>query len=143
MKVTPSETTNYFVRIRDAMGDGGRDFGYRVEITPADPRVAVKIPEVARNDTQARQYIAVPRGNRFATLISAKRANFGGELTFGIEGLPEGLTLSADTMAKNLEAMPLVFEAASSAPVAGRLLDWLGTRRGLAWSVTLDRKSVV
>ena len=83
----------------------------------------MKIPEVARNDTQSRQYIAVPRGNRFATLISARRANFGGELVFGAEGLPSGVTLQADRMAANIDAMPLVFEAAPDAPIGGKLLD--------------------
>ena len=87
------------------------------------PHLEVKIPEVARNDTQARQCIAVPRGNRFATLISAKRANFGGELVFGAEGLPAGVTLQADRMAANIDAMPLVFDAAPDAAIGGKLLD--------------------
>ncbi len=123
LKFTPSASTNYYVRVRDAMRRGGRDFGYRVEITPADARVALKIPEVARNDTQSRQFIAISRGNRFATLINAKRANFGGELTFSITNLPTGVTLQADTMAKNIDSMPLVFEAAADAPVQGGLRD--------------------
>ena len=123
LKFTPSETTNYFVHIRDTLGQGGRDYAYRIEVTSVAPHLALKIPEVARNDTQSRQFIAVPQGNRFATLISAKRANFGGELTFAAEGLPAGVTLQADRMAGNMDAMPLVFEAAPDAPVAGRLLD--------------------
>ena len=127
LKFTPPETTNYFVRIRDTLGQGGRDYVYRIEVTPAAPHLAVKIPEVARNDTQSRQFIAVPRGNRFATLISAKRANFGGELVFGVEGLPAGVTLQADRMAANIDAMPLVFEAAPDAPIGGKLLDLTAT----------------
>jgi hypothetical protein len=123
LKFTPSETTNYCARIRDTLGLGGRDFVYRIEVTPAAPRLGLKIPEVARNDTQSRQFIAVPRGNRFATLISAKRVNFGGELVFEAEGLPPGVTLRADRMAANIDAMPLVFEAAADAPIGGRLLD--------------------
>ena len=100
------------------------------------PHLAVKIPEVARNDTQSRQFIAVPRGNRFATLISAKRANFGGELVFGAEGLPPGVTLQADRMAANIDAMPLVFEAAPDAPIGGRLLDLTATWTNAASKVT-------
>jgi hypothetical protein len=123
LKFTPSETTNYFLRIRDTLGGGGRDFTYRVEITPAVPRVSVKIPEVARNDSQARQWIAVPRGNRFATLISAKRANFSGELQFHVDGLPQGMTMTADALPQNLDSIPLVFEASADAPIGGKLLD--------------------
>ncbi|MGO8926375.1 MAG: PPC domain-containing protein [Limisphaerales bacterium] len=127
LKFTPPETTNYFVRIRDTLGHGGHDYVYRVEVVPVAPHLEVKIPEVARNDTQARQYIAVPRGNRFATLISAKRANFGGELVFGSDGLPPGVTLQADRMAANVDAMPLVFEAAPDAAIGGKLLDLTAT----------------
>jgi hypothetical protein len=87
---------------------------------------------VARNDTQSRQFIAVPRGNRFATLINAKRANFAGELNFVCDGLPDGVTMSTDTMAKNVDSMPLVFEASTNAAEVGRLLELqaVGTNGG-------------
>ena len=100
------------------------------------PHLALKIPEVSRNDTQSRQVIAVPRGNRFATLISARRADFGGELVFGAEDLPAGVTLRADRMAANIDAMPLVFEAAPDAPIGGRLLDLTATWTNGASKVT-------
>jgi hypothetical protein len=127
LKFTPAETTNYFVGIRDMLGHFGRDFTYRIEITPAGPSVTVKIPEVARNDTQSRQFIVVPRGNRFATLISAKRVNFNGELHFDLPGLPPGVTLFADSVPPNVDGQPLVFEAAPDAPVDGKLLDLTAT----------------
>ena len=37
LKFTPPETTNYFVRIRDTLGQGGPDYVYRIEVTPAAP----------------------------------------------------------------------------------------------------------
>src|SRR5262249_19130474 len=123
LKFTPGESTNYFICVRDTLGRFGRDFTYRVEVMPVAPSVVVKIPEVVRNDTQSRQFISVPRGNRFATLISAKRANFGGELRFDVADLPQGVTLAADRMSGNIDSEPLVFEAAGDAPVAGKLLD--------------------
>jgi hypothetical protein len=132
LKFTPGETTNYFVRIRDTLHEGGRDFAFRVEVTPTQPSLAIKIPEVSRNDTQSRQFITVPRGNRFATLISATRSNFGGELNFNISDLPTGVTMIADRMSQNMDSMPLVFEATPEAPVAGKLLDLtaIGTNSG-------------
>ena len=136
LKFTPPETTNYFVRIRDTLGRFGRDFTYRIEITPAAPGIAVKIPEVARNDTQSRQFIAVPRGNRFATLMSAKRANFNGELRFELPGLPPGVTLSADSVPPNVDAEPLVFEAAPDAPIGGKLLDLIAAGTNASGCVT-------
>jgi hypothetical protein len=123
LKFTPTATTNYFVRVRDTLGRGGREFAYRVEIAPVVPALGVKIPEVARNDTQSRQFITVPRGNRFATLISAKRENLGGELAFDITNLPPGVTLLSKTMPGNIDAMPLVFEAATNAAIGAQLLD--------------------
>jgi hypothetical protein len=123
LKFTPNETTNYFVSIRDTLGRFGRDYTYRIEVTPVAPAAAVKIPDVARNDTQSRQFIAVPRGNRFATLISAKRENFNGELHFDMPDLPPGMTMGADNLAGNVDAEPLVFEAAPDAPIGGKLLD--------------------
>lgn len=123
LKFTPSETTNFFVRIRDTLGQGGPDYTYRIEVTPAAPRLTVKIPDVARNDTQSRQWIAVPRGNRFATLISAKRANFQGEIHFRLDGLPQGVTMFAEPLPADLDTMPVVFEASADAPVGGKLLE--------------------
>lgn len=136
LKFTAPETTNYFVRVRDTLGRGGRDFVYRLEIVPVTAQLTLKIPEVSRNDTQSRQFISVPRGNRFATLISAKRVNFGGELNFAAEGLPTGVTLLAERMAANIDAMPLVFEATADAPITGKLLD-------LTAIGTNDNKAVV
>ena len=135
LKFTPPETTNCFLRIRDMLGRGGRDFAYRIELTPTTPHLSVKIPQVERNDTQSRQYITVPQGNRFATLISAKRVNFGGELMFSAEELPAGVKLHADRMAANLDAMPLVFEAAPDAPIGGRLLDLTATGTNAAGEI--------
>lgn len=123
LKFTPHESTNYFVRIRDTFGRFGRDYTYRIEVTPASPRVTVRIPEVARNDTQSRQFIVVPRGNRFATLISARRENFNGELHFDFPGLPRGLRMDAPPLPAGADAEPLVFEADPDAPLCGRLLD--------------------
>lgn len=136
LKFTPEETTNYFVRIRDTFGRFGRDFTYRLEIVPAAPEITVKIPEVARNDTQSRQFISVPRGNRFATLISAKRANLKSELRFELPGLPFGVNFFSATMPPNVEAEPLVFEAAPDAPIGGKLLDLAAIGTNASGSVT-------
>lgn len=127
LKFTPAETTNYFLRVRDTTGKGGSDFTYRVEVAAPLPGIVLKIPEVARNDTQTRQWIAVPRGNRFATLISARRANLGGDLTLALESPPQGVSLVAERMAAGIDSMPLVFEAAADAPISGKLLDLTAT----------------
>jgi hypothetical protein len=123
VKFTPSESTNYFLRIRDTFGKGGPDFAYRIELDTPKPQITVKIPDVARNDTQSRQFICVPRGNRFATLISVKRANLDSDISLRMEGLPQGMAMLAERMPAKIDLMPLVFEAAADAPVGGKLLE--------------------
>lgn len=114
---------DYFVKVTDQFGNGGPDHVYRVEITPQQPAIALNIPQVARNDSQTRQYITVPRGNRFATMISAKRANAPGPIRFSVDGLPPGVKLESETLPAALEQQPLVFVAAPDAPVGGRYVD--------------------
>jgi hypothetical protein len=114
---------DYLLEVRDQFENGGAEFAYRVEITTPEPGVVLSIPQVARNDSQSRQFIMVPRGGRFATMISAKRANFAGDLTFDAPGLPSGVKLVGDTLPSKLELEPLVFEAASDAPITGKFVD--------------------
>lgn len=113
----------YRLRVTDHLSRGGPSFVYRVEFLPLQPKLTIGIPRVARY-SQYRQTIFVPRGNRFATLISASRANFGGELTLEGNDLPEGMTMIAPPMPANMSTMPVVFEAAPDAPLSGKLVDF-------------------
>ena len=122
-KFTASADGEYFIKVTDQLKRGGPDFVYRIEVTPVQPTLAINIPQVARNDSQTRQYVTVAKGNRFGTLISVKRNNFSGDLQFKMDGLPGGITLQADTMSSKVDSMPLVFEAAADAPVTGKLLN--------------------
>lgn len=130
VKFTPGQDGDYFVQIRDHLNGGGQDFVYRIEIAAPAPGLSLKTPEVARYDTQSRQFISVPRGNRFAMLVGVKRANVSGELSFKVDGLPEGVRLVADPMPSAVDSFPVVFEAAPDAPVAGKLLDLVATMPG-------------
>jgi hypothetical protein len=123
-RVTFPADGEFVLSVTDHLGKGGPTYFYRVEFTPVQPLATVSIPKVALF-SQERQAVAVPRGNRMATLLQVSRANFGGELTLGAEGLPAGLTLHAENMAANLDVVPVVFEAAPTAPVAGGLSNLL------------------
>ena len=114
---------DYALRIADHLNRGGAEFTYRVEFQEVKPSLNLGIPRVARY-SQSRQQIFVPRGNRYATLISAERINFGGELTIDGLQLPPGITIVAPPMAANMNVMPVVFEAAADAPLAGALVDF-------------------
>ena len=115
----------YILRVWDHLMRGQEDFVYRVELLPVQPSLTLSIPRVARY-SQYRQSIFIPRGNRFATLITASRANFGGEIVLDDSQLPEGVTMYAPPMRDNLNSMPVVFEAAEDAPLSGKVIRWEG-----------------
>lgn len=115
----------YYLMVRDHLGRGGPEFVYRVEFLPVKPTLTLSIPRVERYG-QYRQQIYVARGNRFATLMNAGRANFGGPLLLAPSQLPEGITMHAEPMPANLSTMPVVFEAAADAPLNGLLVDFIG-----------------
>ncbi len=122
IRFSAPETGDFFIRVRDHLSRGQQDFVYRIEITRVEPSLAISIPRIDRY-SQLRQQICVPQGNRFATLISAERANFGGELELIAEGLPDGITMQTRPMVANLNLVPVVFSAASDAPITGNLMD--------------------
>ncbi len=134
-KFTASADGEYFIKIRDQFDTGGADFAYRIEVTTQTPSVTMSIPQVARNDSQTRQFITVPRGNRFATMISAKRANFAGDLNFSVADLPGGVKMSSETLLGKLDQEPLVFEAASDAPIGGKFVELVAKPAGTGKSV--------
>jgi hypothetical protein len=124
-RVTFPEDKEYSISVSDHLGKGGANYAYRIEFTPVQPRLALSIPKVAQY-SQERQTIAVPRGNRYATLVQASRGDFGGELVLSGDGLPQGVTMSCENVAANLDVVPVLFEAAPDAPVAGTLANLIG-----------------
>jgi hypothetical protein len=55
--------------------------------------------------------------------MNATRENFTGDLKLLFDGLPEGITVEAGTLASGQNSLPVVFEAPADAPIAGRLLE--------------------
>ncbi len=117
------EDGEYILSITDHLARGGADFTYRIEFQDVKPSLTLGIPRVARY-SQSRQQIYVPKGGRFATLISADRLNFGGELIMDEMQLPPGITMVAQPMRADQNVMPVVFEAAADAPLSGALVDF-------------------
>jgi hypothetical protein len=113
----------YVLRVMDHLGRGAKDFVYRVEMTQPKPTLTVGIPRVARY-SQYRQWIVVPRGNRFASLMTVSRSNFGGDVVLDPQNMPAGIKIHAEAMPANASTMPVVFEAAADAPISGKLIDF-------------------
>ncbi|MBI1848908.1 MAG: DUF1553 domain-containing protein [Planctomycetes bacterium] len=122
VRFTPAADGEFVLGVMDRLRAGGPDFSYRVEVTEPSPSLVLTIPQVAIN-SQERQVIAVPRGNRFATLVRATRADFAGEVALSSGDLPQGVALQADNVASNLDVVPVVFEAAADAPISGKLCE--------------------
>ena len=122
---TAPEDKEYVFQVVDHLQKGGPTFTYRVEFTPVAPTLSLYFPKADGNNqpNQDRQAVAVPRGNRMAVLTMASRANFGGPLQVYANGLPKGMTLDSDVMADNVDAVPVVVNAAADAPIAGGLID--------------------
>ena len=115
---------DYELRIRDHLRKGGIGFVYRIEFNTVKPSVYTHIPAYDREPRdQIRQWIVVPKGNRFATWIRTNRQGFNGPLALSFDGLPEGITVHADPVAAEVDRVLAVFEAAPDAKVAGSLID--------------------
>jgi len=115
----------YLIRVRDQLGAGGDDFVYRLEVATIAPKLTMSLPLVAPN-SQDRQTIVIPKGNRFATLMRGTRADFGGDVSIDVKNLPAGVTFTADMIPANLDAVPVVFEAAADATAVVALCDVSG-----------------
>src|SRR5207249_23168 len=136
LQFTAPAAGDFLLRVSDHLNKGGADFFYRVELTPVVGTLALKVPDVARNNAQERKSIVVPRGNRFAILVQADRQNFGGELVIQAPGLPAGMSYQCDKLPANQTLLPVVFEAAVDAPVSGKLCDLLGQPTDAAQHIT-------
>jgi hypothetical protein len=123
LRFTAPDDKDIAIWVSDHLQKGGPDHFYRVEVTPVQPAVTTTIPRVDGNNpaNQDRQTVVVPKGNRYATLLQANRADFGGPLNVGLGQLPPGVTVAADMMDAGLGVVPVVFEAKADAPVGGFL----------------------
>jgi len=113
----------YILSIYDHLRKGGPHHIYRIETETFSPEVVASIPYFRQRDSQTRQMMPVPRGNRVATIMNATRRNFSGELEFLAKNLPKGVTMHSPKVASNLTQVPIVFEAAADAPLAQSLVD--------------------
>lgn len=114
----------YEVSIRDHLHKGGPAFVYRIEFNTVKPSVYAHIPAYDREPRdQIRQWIVVPKGNRFATWMRVNRQGFSGPVNLSFDHLPEGVTVHADPVAGEVDRVVAVFEAAPDAKVAGTLTD--------------------
>lgn len=121
VRFTVPEDKEFVIGIRDHLYRGGPQFVYRIEAAPVEPRLAVLVTKYGLPPTQERQTIDVPQGNRYAALVQVARRDIGGDNELGVIGLPDKVTAKLVPVPAGLSTIPMVFEAAADAPIAGRL----------------------
>ena len=127
IRFTAPEDGDYVVIIQDHLKMGGPDYFYRIELTPVQPTLTMGVPNEVERRFTGRTYVSVPKGSRQAILVTATRADFGGDLRIGAQGLPAGVAIECDTMPANQGQFPVLFTAAADAPTAGTLATITGT----------------
>ncbi len=111
----------YHLVIRDQLRRGGPDYTYRVELEKRNVGISASLPVVERDNSQKWKMITVPRGNRYAAMVNIARDNIGCDVSLEAESLPAGVTMNAPVVKRSVTAVPVIFEAAADAPVAGSL----------------------
>ncbi len=117
MTVDIPEDGDYTVRIADHLERGGPNFVYRIELAATPKEVFFSSPQYTINDTHYRQFIAVPKGGRYATLVNVTRSNVAGAFKFDAANLPPGMKLVTTDLPKDYTSIPLLFESAPDAPL--------------------------
>jgi len=125
IRYTAPDDRELILGVQDHLKKGGNNYFFRIEVAPPEHRTITNIPKVNGNNfaDQDRQCIAVPKGGRYATLITVARSEFGGPATLNIPGLPPGITVMHGELEPGVIAIPVVFEAKADAPLASGMIE--------------------
>jgi very-short-patch-repair endonuclease len=108
----PPADGEYKVRIADARGVGGSNFGYRLTVRPPQPGFSL------RSSTQK---LAVPKGSAISVTITAERIDgFDGPIEVGILRLPAGLHMPRTTIDGGTFKTTVALYADANATVTGK-----------------------
>ena len=114
------------ISVADHLKKGGPEYTYRVEISPVTPRLELSTPNESLRRGTSVMALAVPRGNRQAILIQARREDFSGAISLTADNLPAGVTVEADEMTAGNTVIPVLFHADAKAPIGARLANVAG-----------------
>lgn len=113
---------DYFIRVTDHLERGGPNFVYRLELVASQPQLTFASPHYSVNDSQYRQFMAIPKGGRMVLLQNFTRSAVNGDFKFEASGLPPGVKLLSQLAPKDQPGMPLMFEAAADAPIGAAVV---------------------
>lgn len=121
IRFTVPEDAEYVISITDHLRKGGPDYFYRIEVAPIAARLGLSLPEESLVRGIGPIHVVVPRGNRQAVVVNARRVEFGGAVAVQVEGLPPGMTAELDEVANGQSTFPILFSATPEAAPAGAL----------------------
>ena len=116
----------YRIEISDKRHEGGSAFLYRIEVEHPQPALEVFLPGPVRK-SQARQVIAVPRGNRVTAHLGVRRDGFDAPVKLELTGSPKGVSLDVKDVQAGIYLTPIVIEAAADAPLGATLVSVMGS----------------
>jgi hypothetical protein len=123
LKFTAPEDAEYAIWITDHLKKGGPDYFYRIEVTSALPLITLSVQEESLQRGIGPIAVAVPKGNRQAVMINARKAEAGNNpIKVDLEGLPAGTVATSDQMTPNQPTLPVLIEAKADAPLSGALV---------------------
>ena len=114
----------YVLRITDHLSRGSPLHAYRIETQKIGPEISASIPMFSNRDSQSRQMIPVPRGNRAATSFTLSRKNFTGDLDLLVKNLPKGVKVSVPKAPSSFNSIPVLFSAEANAPLEKSLAEF-------------------
>jgi hypothetical protein len=118
IRFTVPEDGEYVCDVVDHLKQGGTTYLYRLEIMK--PRLAVDMVLEERSQFEATE-VVVPQGGRAAVMVTANRAEFGGDLNVGFGALPEGVTQETVMLTADYNRVPVLLRATAEAPLVGQL----------------------
>lgn len=161
---TAREAGDYRLAVRDKRRESSPGHVYRIEAERPTAGLALFVPGPVRK-SQARQAIAVPRGNRVLAHVGVRRDGFDAPVRVATGALPDGVTIDMAPILAGEYLAPVVVEARPDAPLGAKLVELIGTaetpagtiRGGLAQvvdlvpgsgdssyqSITVDRLAIV
>lgn len=118
IRFTIPEDGEYIVDLVDHLKQGGPTYAYRIEVTKPRPAVDVVLEE--RSQFEATE-VVVPQGGLAAVMVTANRAEFGGEMNVAFDQLPAGVAQESVVLAGDYNRVPVLLRATPDAPLAGQL----------------------
>jgi hypothetical protein len=132
----------YRIEIRDKRGDGATEFLYRVEVEQPRPSLTLFLAGPVRK-SQARQVIAIPRGNRVLGFLGVRRDGFDDPVRLDVGALPRGVSVDLKEIPVGSHLTPVVFAATADAPLGAALVDLKGVASTPGGTVTGGFQQVV